>query len=69
LKGLPSTDEPAPEPPTWQAIHEFSQAVDSSAFNAIKNGAGSKKILEDAKQVELTIFELRKAHGQKKFLE
>jgi hypothetical protein len=69
LKGLPTTDEPSPEPPTWQAIHEFSQAVDPSAFDAVKNAEGSKKILSDAKQLELAIYELRKAHGEKKFFD
>lgn len=67
LKGLPTTDEPAPEPPTWQAIHEFSKAVDSSAIEAIEKAGGS--VLSNAKQVELAIYELRKAHGAKKFFD
>jgi hypothetical protein len=67
LKGLPTTDEPAPEPPTWQAIHEFSQVVDSSAIDAIKKADSA--VLSNAKQVELAIYELRKAHGAKKFFD
>lgn len=69
MKGLPTTDEATPEPPTFQAIHEFSGAVDASALNAIKNAEGSKKILKDAKQVELTIFKLAKAFGKKQFFD
>ncbi|KIV98508.1 uncharacterized protein PV09_09685 [Verruconis gallopava] len=69
LKGLPTIDEPTPEPPTWQAIHEFSEPIDASVFDNIKNEEESRAILADAKQVELRIFELRKAHGAKKFFD
>jgi len=69
LKGLPTTNEAAPEPPTFQAIHEFSQAVDTSAFDIIKNAEGSKKILSGAKQLELAIFKLAKGFGKKQFFD
>jgi hypothetical protein len=35
LKGLPTTDEPAPEPPTWLALHEFE--VDDINMGEIKD--------------------------------
>ena len=69
LKGLPTTNEPAPEPPTWQALHEFTQAVDPSVIDSLQPSEGSKKVLANAKQSEFSIFELRKAHGAKKFFD
>jgi hypothetical protein len=69
LKGLPTTDEPEPEPPTLMAIHEFDCVVDASAIKAVKGTAEAKKILNNAKQVELVVYKLAKAHGSKKFLD
>ena len=64
---MPTTDEPAPEPPTWQALHEFDRVVDQSAIDQVEKAGGS--FLSNAKQVELTIFELKKAHGAKKMFD
>jgi len=67
LKGLPTTNEPAPEPPTWQAVHEFS--AEPAAEVKRKISGHSSSVLEGAKQNELHIYKLAKTLGGKKFFE
>jgi len=67
LKGLPTTDEAPPEPPTLQAIHEFDRIVKPEELKEAKETPQGKKILKDAKQVESVIYGLAKAFGDKKF--
>jgi hypothetical protein len=69
LKGLPTTDEAPPEPPTWAAVHEFNCDVEASSIEAAKSTEGSKKILGNAKQVEFVTYRLAKAHGGKKYFD
>lgn len=35
LKGLPTTDEPRPEPSTWLAIHEFAQLPEDTVLESV----------------------------------
>ncbi|KAF2650892.1 hypothetical protein K491DRAFT_696915 [Lophiostoma macrostomum CBS 122681] len=67
LKGLPTTDEPAPEPPTWQAVHEFSAEPAQAIREKVKND--SSEVLTKAKQNELHVYKLAKVHGGGKFFE
>jgi hypothetical protein len=68
LKGLAAaTDEPAPEPPTWLQIHEFSAEPQSDVRAAIEGDA--HEVLKTAKQKETHGYRLQRAHGQKKFFE
>ncbi|KAF2468930.1 uncharacterized protein BDR25DRAFT_335268 [Lindgomyces ingoldianus] len=67
LKGLPTTDEPAPEPPTWQAVHEFSAEPASDVRDRVK--ANPSEVLKKARQNELHVYKLEIAHGDKKFFE
>jgi hypothetical protein len=67
LKGLPTTDEAPPEPPTLQAIHEFDRIVKQEELKEAKETAQAKKILGAAKQVESDIFGLAKSFGDKTF--
>lgn len=67
LKGLPTTDEPAPEPPTWQAVHEFSDEPATDLKDKLK-GTDSQ-VLKNAKQIELNVYRLAKVHGGGKFFE
>ncbi|KAF2111435.1 hypothetical protein BDV96DRAFT_649995 [Lophiotrema nucula] len=67
LKGLPTTDEPAPEPPTWQAVHEFSTEPDSRV--RISASSVPSEVLKQAKQNELHVYKLAKVHGKGKFFE
>ena len=67
LKGLPTTDEPAPEPPTWQAVHEFSAEPSSAIREKVKNDLS--EVLTKAKQNELNVYKLAKVHGGGKFFE
>ncbi|KAF2011497.1 hypothetical protein BU24DRAFT_323263, partial [Aaosphaeria arxii CBS 175.79] len=60
LKGLPTTDEPAPEPPTWQVVHEFSAEPSAEAKRSIQDDRSP--ILKTAKQIELHVYKLTKAH-------
>ncbi|OCL10839.1 hypothetical protein AOQ84DRAFT_230282 [Glonium stellatum] len=68
LKGLPTADEPAPEPPTWMAIHEFSQEL-SNKIQEILRTDSSKNIVLNVKQIEAHIFKFAKVHGGGKFFE
>ncbi|KAK7192356.1 hypothetical protein DPSP01_004943 [Paraphaeosphaeria sporulosa] len=68
LKGLAAaTDEPAPEPPTWLQIHEFSAEPQSDVRATIEGDA--HEVLKKAKQKEAHGYRLERAHGQKKFFE
>ncbi|KAK5712557.1 hypothetical protein LTR17_017938 [Elasticomyces elasticus] len=69
LKGLPTTDEPAPEPPTCQAIHEFDSEVAGDYLDTIRNVGSTADVLSGAKQVEVTCWKLAKAHGEKRFFD
>ncbi|KAF2264730.1 hypothetical protein CC78DRAFT_516192 [Lojkania enalia] len=67
LKGLPTTDEPAPEPPTWQAVYEFSAEPSSETKATLKDDRS--EVLKKAKQNELHVYRLAKVHGGGKFFE
>jgi hypothetical protein len=67
LKGLPTTDEPAPEPPTWQAVYEFSAEPAAAIKEKVKGD--SHEVLQAAKQNELNVYKLAKIHGGGKFFE
>jgi len=67
LKGLPTTDEPEPEPPTWLQVHEFSAEPTIDVRVVIKDA--SYEVLSRLKQNKTHAYRLAKAHGQKKFFE
>ena len=67
LKGLPTTDAPAPEPPTWTAIHEFDDIV--SMPSELESTPNAQKILGKAKQVERVVYRLAKALGEQQFFD
>jgi hypothetical protein len=67
LKGLPTTDEPAPEPPTWQAVHEFTAEPPQIVVDKVKGD--SSTVLKAAKQNEVNVYKLAKVHGGGKFFE
>jgi hypothetical protein len=69
LKGLPTTDEAPPEPPTLQAIHEFDRLVNIEELKEMKETVEAKKILDSAKQVEVVVYSWVKSHGDKKFFD
>ena len=65
LKGLPTTDAPAPEPPTWLAMHEFDEVVGLPA--ELETTPNAQKMLEGAKKVEKVVYRLVKALGTQWF--
>ncbi|KAF2827925.1 hypothetical protein CC86DRAFT_320360 [Ophiobolus disseminans] len=67
LKGLATTDEPNPEPPTWRAIHEFSAEPSTKTANLVNES--QSEILRQAKQTEFGVYKLAKFHGNGKFFE
>ena len=67
LKGLPTTDAPAPEPPTWLAMHEFDEVVRMPS--ELEDTPSAKKVLGGAKQVERIVYRLAKGLGSKWFFE
>jgi hypothetical protein len=66
---LPTTDEPSPEPPTWEAIHEFDRVVPYDELESVQKTETAGKILSSAKQVEVCIYKLAKAFGEKGFFD
>lgn len=65
LKGLPATDEPPPEPPTWLALHEYeTEEVDMKALKELTDTTWTKKIHEGAKEAIFEVYRLSKAHGE-----
>jgi hypothetical protein len=66
---LPTTDEAPPEPPTLQAIHEFDRVISIEELKGMQETKQAKEILDNAKQVEICVYKLAKAHGQKKFFD
>lgn len=67
MKGLPTTDAPAPEPPTWLAMHEFEEV--RSVPPELVNTPNARKVLQGAKQVERVVYRLAKALGTKWFFD
>ena len=65
LKGLPTTDAPAPEPPTWLAMHEFEEVISLPA--ELENTPNAEKVLGRAKKVEKNVYRLVKALGSQWF--
>jgi len=68
LKGLPTTDTPPPEPPTWMTLYEFSDEVESEIIEKLRTDK-SKKVVANAKETEARLYKLVVAHGQKNFFE
>ena len=69
LKGglASATDEPAPEPPSWLQIHEFSAEPAVDARSTIRDDGHA--LLKEAKQSEVHAYRLQRAFGQKQFFE
>ncbi|KAK3707111.1 hypothetical protein LTR37_012280 [Vermiconidia calcicola] len=65
LKGLPTTDAPAPEPPTFLALHEFGGVVDFPT--ELDSTPNAQKMLRGAKQVERVVYRLAKGLGTQWF--
>ncbi|KAI4694393.1 hypothetical protein J4E81_006610 [Alternaria sp. BMP 2799] len=71
LKGLPTTDEPHPEPSTWMAMHEFAGIPDETFVKALNDGV-SKAAEEDRwgeTEIETLVWKLDRVHGDGKFFE
>ncbi|KAF2743522.1 hypothetical protein M011DRAFT_451025 [Sporormia fimetaria CBS 119925] len=67
LKGLDTTDEPNPEPPTWQVVHEFTRKPDDETRKVLLGTQDS--FLQRAKQNEVRVYQLAKVHGGGRFFE
>ncbi|CAO2652688.1 Nn.00g020990.m01.CDS01 [Neocucurbitaria sp. VM-36] len=67
LKGLQTTNEPNPEPPTWLALHEFSSKPSIELKCSVEEDQND--VLKRAKQKEIDIYRLAKVHGNGKFFE
>ncbi|KAK5175543.1 uncharacterized protein LTR77_000682 [Saxophila tyrrhenica] len=67
LKGLPTSDAPAPAPPTWLAVHELDDVVDM--LSELESTPGAKRILGEAKQVERVVYKLARALGSEEFFD
>ncbi|KAI4937445.1 uncharacterized protein J4E92_002176 [Alternaria infectoria] len=71
LKGLPTTDEPHPEPSKWMAMHEFAGLPDDNFVKALDNDAS--KAAEEGSwgetEVETLVWKLDRVHGDGKLFE
>ena len=67
LKGLPTTDAPAPKPSTWVAMHEFEEAM--SVPPELEQTPNAKRVVQGAKQVEVVVYRLARALGTKWFFD
>ncbi|KAI4630378.1 hypothetical protein J4E80_001313 [Alternaria sp. BMP 0032] len=71
LKGLPTTDEPHPEPSTWLAMHEFTDVPDEGFVKALNDDV-SKAAKEGEwgeTEIESLGWRLDRVHGDGKFFE
>ncbi|KAI4665556.1 uncharacterized protein J4E78_003018 [Alternaria triticimaculans] len=71
FKGLPTTDEPHPEPSTWIAMHEFAGPSDGNVAKALSDGV-SKAADEGSwgeTGIETLVWKLDRVHGEDKFFE
>ncbi|KAF1847009.1 uncharacterized protein K460DRAFT_277480 [Cucurbitaria berberidis CBS 394.84] len=71
LKGLPTTDEPNPDPPTWLSIHEFSTIPDKSVAEALAKDPGDAETggKQRVTQNEVHVWKLERVHGEGIFFE
>lgn len=71
LKGLPTTDEPYPEPSAWLAVHEFSEEPSASVVVGLSQGLSEAKAKYDwgPTQNEVHLWSLQKVHGEGKLFE
>jgi hypothetical protein len=69
LKGLPPRDADVAiqEPPTWLALHEFTEALDERALMETGETEWSKKIMAGAKRTENPMYKHVKSYGDEKF--
>ncbi|KAL1797749.1 hypothetical protein ACET3X_004355 [Alternaria dauci] len=71
LKGLPTTDEPHPEPATWLAMHEFAGVPDEGIVSTLEGR--TKQAAEGGKwgatEIEILVWRLDRAHGDEKFFD
>ncbi|KAH7067422.1 hypothetical protein BKA63DRAFT_582293 [Paraphoma chrysanthemicola] len=65
LKGLPTTDEPCPEPSSWLALHEFEEEPGRRDVDSLRKGI---EILEAevgaALESEVYVWGLKRVHGK-----
>jgi hypothetical protein len=65
LKGLPTADEPSPEPSTHLAMYEFSERPDRKIVDFVRQGVGE---LGDVKG-EVYVWTLQRSHGDGNFFD
>ncbi|KAL2760375.1 hypothetical protein ACRALDRAFT_1078881 [Sodiomyces alcalophilus JCM 7366] len=68
LKGLATTSEPPPKPPTYLALHEFStEDVSVEQLKEIGDSPWSRKILSTCKAIETPVFKIVRTFGEGDF--
>lgn len=66
MKGLPTTDEPPPEPPVWISLHEFStETVDMVKLRELTGSEWTKKIHAGTKKSQFNTYKVAKEFGEK----
>ncbi|KAF2026877.1 hypothetical protein EK21DRAFT_102945 [Setomelanomma holmii] len=64
LKGLPTTDEPAPEPSTLLAIHELDGKPEEDVVQRVKEISASAEKEVGALEAEVFVWGLERMHGK-----
>jgi hypothetical protein len=67
LKGLPTTDEPCPEPSSWLTIHEFEERPGDDAVKRVKDDALKIERELGKVEVEVYVWGLERVHGTGEF--
>jgi hypothetical protein len=66
LKGLSTTDEPAPTPPVWLALHEFEvDDVDMGKIKELTTSPWTTKIHQNRKEAKFNTYRLVAEFGEK----
>lgn len=55
------------DPPTWLALHEFTEEFDEKALRETGKTEWSQKIMGGAKRVEIPMYKHVKSYGDEKF--
>lgn len=69
LKGLPPRDADVAiqKPPTWLALHEFTETLDEKALRETGETEWTKMIVARAKSIETPAYKHVKSYGDGKF--
>ena len=69
LKGLPTSDEPSPEPSSWVAMHEFEEKPGEEVVRRVREEVEKLEGKIAEVQGEVGIWRLERVHGEGRFFD